>query len=56
MSVSDQASRSRAESAAELCGRYNRQEGALEDFSERLLQLEMDLDEKERLFVEADCL
>ena len=46
--------RRRAAEEPELRARCDRQEGALEDFSERLLQLEMDLDEKERLFVEAE--
>lgn len=38
----------------ELRARCDRQESALEDLSERLSQAEMDLDEKERLFVEAE--
>lgn len=45
--------RRRAAEESELRARCDRQEGALEDFSERLLQKEMDLEEKERLFVEA---
>ena len=46
--------RRRAAEEPELRARCNRQEDALEDISERLSQAEMDLDEKERLFVEAE--
>ena len=46
--------RRRAAEQPELRARCDRQESALEDFSGRLLQLEKDLDEKERLFVEAE--
>ena len=46
--------RRRAAEEPELRARCDRQESALEDFSERLSQAEMDLDEKESLFVEAE--
>ena len=46
--------RRRAAEEPELRAKCDRQESALEEFSERLLQVEMDLDEKERLFVEAE--
>ena len=46
--------RRRAGEEPELRARCDRQESALEDFSERLLQTEMDLDGKERLFVLAE--
>ena len=46
--------RRRAAEEPELRARCDRQESALEDFSERLLQVKMDLEEKERLFVEAE--
>ena len=46
--------RRRAAEEPELRARCDRQKGALEDISERLLQLEMDLVEKQRLLVEAE--
>ena len=46
--------RRRAAEEPELRARCDRQESALEDVSERLSQAEMDLDEKERLFVKAE--
>ena len=46
--------RRRAAEEPELRARCDRQESALEDISERLLQLEMDLDEKQRQLVEAE--
>jgi hypothetical protein len=46
--------RRRAAEEPELRARCDRQEGALEDISERLMQLEMDLDEKQKLLVEAE--
>jgi hypothetical protein len=46
--------RRRAAEEPELRARCDRQESALEDASERLSQAEMDLDEKERLFAEAE--
>lgn len=46
--------RRRAAEEPELRARSDRQEGALEDFGESLLQLEKDLDEKEKQLVEAE--
>jgi chromosome segregation ATPase len=46
--------RRRAAEEPELRARCNRQESALEDFSKRLLQSEVDLDVKERQIVEAE--